>query len=169
LHPTSSLLDHALHHRPFHALGIQRLVDVRTVPRSRQNPQFNRENLARFIPAAGLVYQHAPALGGLRKPRPDSPNGAWTVGGFRGYADYALTQPFKVALDSLLVEASAQPTTVMCAEAVYWRCHRRIIADWALARGDTVIHILAKGRSEPAALTPFARLVGDEVRYPGLA
>lgn len=148
--------------------GIRRVVDVRTMPNSRQNPQFNRDHLERFLPAAGLAYEHAPALGGLRKPRPDSPNGAWTVGSFRGYADHALTPPFKEALAELLGRAAAEPTVVMCAEAVYWSCHRRIIADWALVRGAAVVHILAPGRSDAGGLTPFARIVGDEVRYPGL-
>ncbi len=100
---------------------------------------------------------------------PDSPNGAWTVASFRGYADHALTPAFATALDALLAEAAAAPTAIMCAEAVWWRCHRRIITDWAIARGAAVIHILGAGKSEPGSLTPFARVVGDEVRYPGLA
>jgi uncharacterized protein (DUF488 family) len=149
--------------------GIRLLVDVRTVPRSRRNPQFNREALAALLPAHGIAYRHAPALGGLRHPRPDSPNGAWTVAGFRGYADWALGPEFAAALDELLAWAAAAPTTIMCAEAVWWRCHRRIIADWAMARGAEVVHILASGKTEPATLTPFARVVDGRVVYPGLA
>ncbi len=149
--------------------GVRRLVDVRTVPRSRQNPQFNREHLAEIVPAAGIEYRHVPALGGLRRPRPDSPNGAWTVGSFRGYADHALGAEFAAALDQLLGWAAETPTAIMCAETVWWRCHRRIIADWALARGAEVVHILGKGKTEPATLTPFARVVDGRVLYPGLA
>jgi uncharacterized protein (DUF488 family) len=146
--------------------GVRQLADVRTVPRSRQNPQFNREALATFLPARGIEYRHVPALGGLRKPRPDSPNGAWEVPSFRGYADHALGPEFSAALDDVL--AWPGPTAVMCAEAVWWRCHRRIIADWALARGVEVVHLMAPGKSEPATLTPFARVARGRVTYPGL-
>jgi uncharacterized protein (DUF488 family) len=148
------------------ALGIVRLVDVRTVPRSRTNPQFNREQLATVLPEAGIEYRHAPALGGLRKPRPESTNGAWQVDSFRGYADYAETPAFAAALADLLELAAAAPTAIMCAEAVWWRCHRRIIADWALAQGVEVVHVLGMGKTEPARLTPFARVEGGRVRYP---
>jgi uncharacterized protein (DUF488 family) len=147
---------------------IRRLVDVRTVPRSRRNPQFNRDELAAFLPRHGIEYRHVAALGGLRHPRPDSPNGAWTVPGFRGYADWALGPEFAAALDELLAWAAETPTTVMCAEAVWWRCHRRIIADWAIARGAEVVHILARGKTDAGTLTPFARIQSGRVLYPGL-
>ena len=149
--------------------GVVQLADVRTVPRSRRNPQFAREHLEVVLPRAGIAYRHMKALGGLRKPRADSPNGAWTVGSFRGYADHALGPEFGAALDDLLAWAAAAPTAVMCAEAVWWRCHRRIIADWALARGVEVVHLMDRGKQEPATLTPFARVAGGRVTYPGLA
>lgn len=145
------------------------LVDVRTVPRSRAHPHWSRERMAVSLPAAGIEYRHAPALGGLRRPvKGQSINGAWQVGGFRGYADYALTPPFAAALDELLALAASRPTTIMCAEALWWQCHRRIITDWVLARGVPVVHILGPGKSEPASLTPFARVEGGRVTYPDL-
>ena len=148
--------------------GVRQLADVRTVPRSRQNPQFNREHLAEFLPRAGIAYRHVPALGGLRKPRPDSPNGGWQVPAFRGYADHALGAEFAAALDELLAWAAEAPTATMCAEAVWWRCHRRIIADWALARGEPVVHLLGPGKSEAGTLTPFAQMAERQMTYPGL-
>jgi len=148
--------------------AIARLVDVRTVPRSRANPQWSKANMEKLLPAHGIVYEHEPALGGLRHPRSDSKNGGWENASFRGYADYAETPVFATALEQLLEAAAAVRTTVMCAEAVWWRCHRRIIADWAIARGVEVVHILGPGKSEPATLTPFARVEGGRVRYPAL-
>jgi uncharacterized protein (DUF488 family) len=147
---------------------IARLVDVRTVPRSRANPQSSKVNLERVLPASGIEYEHEPALGGLRHPRADSTNGAWESPSFRGYADYAESAVFETALIRLLDGAAKIRTATMCAEAVWWRCHRRIIADWAIARGVEVVHILGPGKSEPATLTPFARVEGGRVRYPAL-
>ncbi len=146
--------------------GIERLVDVRTIPRSRHNPQFNREALE----AAGLpfAYRHAPELGGLRRPHADSLNLAWRHPGFRGFADYMETPDFAMALDQLIGEARAAPTAIMCAEAVPWRCHRSLIADALAARGLEVRHVTGPGEPRIHTLTPFARLVGDCVTYHGL-
>ena len=148
--------------------NIACLVDVRTVPRSRAHPHFNREHMAVALPAAGIEYRHAAALGGLRRPSKETVNGGWTVGGFRGYADHALGSEFAAALDDLLALCADRPTAIMCAEAVWWQCHRRIITDWVLARGIAVVHILGPGKGEPAALTPFARVDGRRVTYPDL-
>lgn len=151
-----------------HGAGVKRLVDVRTVPKSRAHPQWWKERMAISLPAAGIEYVHKKELGGLRRPTGGSENGAWEVGGFRGYADYALTAEFARALDELLALAAERPTAIMCAEAVWWQCHRRIITDWALARGVTVKHIMAAGRLEDAKLTPFARVANGRVTYPDL-
>lgn len=150
------------------AHGIEVLVDVRTVPRSRHNPQFDRSALPATLEAAGLSYRHMADLGGLRKPRPDSPYTAWTNPSFRGYADHMDTPAFALALDQLIALARERSTAVMCAEAVPWRCHRSLIADALLARGIEVRHIHDARRAEPHRLTPFARIVGARVAYPGL-
>jgi uncharacterized protein (DUF488 family) len=149
------------------AHGVVCLADIRTIPRSRRNPQFNRETLAATLPAAGIRYEHVPALGGLRRPRADSINTAWRNDAFRGYADHMQTADFRHALDALVREASVTPTAVMCAESVPWRCHRSLVADALTARGVLVRHILTTTRAEPHALTPWARVSGTEVTYPG--
>ena len=147
--------------------GIGRLIDVRTIPRSRHNPQFNREALeAARLP---FTYRHAPELGGLRRPDADSRNVAWRHPGFRGFGDYMETPDFITALDQLIGEARAAPTAIMCAEAVPWRCHRSLIADALVARGMEVRHITGPGEPRIHTLTPFARLAGDRVTYHGLA
>ena len=140
------------------AHGVTQLADVRTIPKSRRHPHFAQEALSVSLPAAGIVYRHFPGLGGLRKPASDSPNGGWRHAGFRGYADYMRTPAFAAALADLAEWSRAAPTAVMCAEAVWWRCHRRIIADYLLAAGETVFHILGKGHVELATMTPAARL-----------
>jgi len=150
------------------AHAVETLVDVRTVPRSRHNPQFNRESLAESLPARGIAYVHLPALGGLRRARADSPNGAWRNASFRGYADYMQTMEFERGLEELLAIARRSPTAVMCAEAVPWRCHRSLIADALVARGIEVRHIAGERRAEPHRLTPFARVDGIRVTYPPL-
>jgi uncharacterized protein (DUF488 family) len=150
------------------AHGIAVLVDVRTVPRSRHNPQFDQSALPATLEAAGLAYRHMADLGGLRKPRPDSPHTAWTNPSFRGYADHMDTPAFALALDQLIALARERSTAVMCAEAVPWRCHRSLIADALLARGIEVRHIHDARLAEPHRLTPFARIVGARVAYPGL-
>jgi len=147
---------------------IQQLADVRTIPRSRRHPQFSKEALSVSLPAAGIAYRHVAALGGLRKPRADSTNTAWRHEGFRGYADYMESSTFEQAVDDLLVWADAAPTAVMCAEAVWWQCHRRLLADALLARGRDVRHIMTPDSAPPHELTEFARIEGARVRYPGL-
>ncbi len=148
------------------AHGIRLVVDVRTVPRSRHNPQFDRTALPATLDAAGIGYRHEPDLGGLRHARRDSPNGAWRNESFRGYADYMQTPAFDEALDRLAGLASEAPTAIMCAEAVPWRCHRSLIADAWMARGGIVLHVVSAARAEPHELTPFARVEGTRVTYP---
>ncbi|MBP7149201.1 MAG: DUF488 domain-containing protein [Acidobacteria bacterium] len=148
------------------AHGVRRLADVRTVPGSRRNPQFGREALATALAAAGIDYVHLRELGGLRRPRPGSPNGGWQNDSFRGYADYMQTPEFDAALANLLTLSREAPTAVMCAEAVPWRCHRSLIADALLVRGVPVEHILGPGRRQPHRLTTFARVDGTHLTYP---
>jgi uncharacterized protein (DUF488 family) len=140
--------------------GVGVLVDLRTVPRSRTNPQFNADALPAPLKAAGIGYRHIAALGGLRhrpKDAPPSPNVLWRSDPFRNYADYALTEPFRKGLAELRDLAGAQVCAIMCAEAVWWRCHRRIVSDYLLAGGGAVAHIMGPGKIEPARLTPGAR------------
>lgn len=145
------------------AHGIQTLVDIRRVPRSRMNPQFNRERLQEALPAVGLGYLHIEALGGLREPTETSrsPNAGWKVTAFRNYADYALTQAFATAFSRLLDRAARESCAIMCAEADWRQCHRRIVTDYLLAHAAEVVHILDAQRTESASLTPFATLRGD--------
>jgi uncharacterized protein (DUF488 family) len=146
--------------------GISRLIDVRTIPRSRHNPQYNSEALAAALAAAGIAYEHRKELGGLRHPRKDSPNTAWRNDSFRGYADYMQTPEFTAALDALIALAGREPVAIMCAEAVPWRCHRSLIADALVVRGILVEHIMSAGKAEPHALTSFAHAEGAWVTYP---
>jgi len=148
------------------AQGVAQLVDVRTIPRSRRNPQFHREALAETLPTAGIAYVHMSRLGGLRKTRADSVNLGWRNAGFRGYADYMETPEFARGLEALIELARQRPTAIMCAETVSWRCHRSLIADALTARGIAVEHILAAGRAEPHVLTAFAVVRGTRVTYP---
>lgn len=149
------------------AFEIALVVDVRHYPGSRKYPQFNRESLARELPRAGVAYRHLVALGGRRPTAKDSLNEGWEEAAFRGYADYARTPAFSRALDELIDWASKQATAIMCAEAVWWRCHRRIIADYLILRGVEVFHILGKGRADLAEMTPFARPSEDgTIVYP---
>ena len=141
--------------------GIEVVADIRTVPKSRRHPQFHIDALTAALPAHGLVYRHLPALGGLRRPRKDSPNDAWRNRSFRGYADYALTDEFAAGLEELRRIAAAAPTAMMCAEALWWRCHRRLVADRLVAGGDVVLHIASDGRASPHQLTPFASRNAD--------
>lgn len=145
---------------------IKLLVDVRTVPRSRHNPQFNRETLADSLHAAGIKYQHMPELGGLRHARKDSTNLAWRNLSFRGYADYMETPEFDKALADLIEKSQSKRTAIMCAEAVPWRCHRSLIADALLARGIEALEISSPTRTQPHKMTPFAKLEGTKVHYP---
>jgi uncharacterized protein (DUF488 family) len=144
--------------------AIDRLVDVRSVPRSRTNPQFNTDALPEPLAAAGIGYTHLKALGGLRhrpKGAPPSPNVLWRSDAFRNYADYAMTPSFRAGLEELCDLASRQRCAIMCAEAVWWRCHRRIVADYLLARGVDVEHIMGPHRLDPARLTPGAQVLPD--------
>lgn len=148
------------------AHGVERVVDVRTVPKSRRNPQFGQDLLPGSLAAADMGYTHMPALGGLRRPRPDSPNTGWRNESFRGYADHMQTPQFAAALEEVIALAKKQRIALMCAEAVPWRCHRSLIADALLARGISAEDITGPGRSAPHRLTPFARVRGSEVTYP---
>ncbi|MGH7156446.1 MAG: DUF488 family protein, partial [Acetobacteraceae bacterium] len=135
------------------------VVDVRTIPRSRTNPQFNADTLPESLRRFGIGYRHIARLGGLRGHRKGSgpsPNGFWENASFRNYADYAATSPFRAGLEELRSLAEQQRPAIMCAEAVWWRCHRRIITDYLLIGGDEVYHIMGHGRIEPARLTPGA-------------
>jgi uncharacterized protein (DUF488 family) len=142
-------------------IAIDLLVDIRSIPRSRTNPQFNREALPSALAATGVGYRHLPELGGLRGPRKDgvaSPNTLWRSGAFRNYADYAAANPaFRLGLSELQALArDRRHIAIMCAEAVWWRCHRRIVSDYLLVAGFVVGHILSGDRIEPARLTPGA-------------
>jgi uncharacterized protein (DUF488 family) len=145
---------------------VGHLADVRTIPRSRHNPQFNRDRLVCGFPRAGIGYTHMPALGGLRHARPDSPNQGWRNASFRGFADYMQTPEFEAGLGTLIEAAARARTAIMCAEAVPWRCHRSLIADALCARGIQVEHILSAARTEPHVLTAFAMVEGTRVTYP---
>lgn len=146
---------------------VAQVVDVRRYPASRRHPQFAREALASALAHAGLDYRHEPGLGGRRAARHDSANTAWRSPGFRGYADYMETPEFQEALARLADVARARPTAVLCAEAVPWRCHRQLIADALVARGETVSHILSAARADFHHLSPHAQVLPDgRLRYP---
>lgn len=142
------------------------LADVRTVPRSRRVPHFDRVRLAAELPGRGIEYVHLPELGGLRRPRPDSVNAGWRNQSFRGYADHMDSTEWQGALARLIEVSRERAVAVMCAEAVPWRCHRSLIADGLIARGIEVRHIIGAGPAQRHALTPFARVDGDRVSYP---
>lgn len=146
--------------------GVRRVIDIRTIPRSRHNPQFSRERLSPGLHSARLHYRHFPGLGGLRRPRPDSPNQAWRNLSFRGYADYMQTPEFANALEGCIVLARDEPSALMCAEAVPWRCHRSLVADALLVRGWSVVEIVTEARTRPYRLTPWARVRGRRITYP---
>ena len=148
------------------AHGVKCLVDVRTVPRSRHNPQFNRDTLPATLKQAGIAYAHMEALGGLRHARKDSINSGWRNASFRGYADYMQTPAFEAGLDDLIRIASRAETAIMCAEAVPWRCHRSMIADALTVRGYTVEDIMSLTKTQPHSLTPFAQVEGTQITYP---
>ena len=150
------------------AHDVRQLIDVRTIPKSRRNPQFNRDELAAALKRSKILYKHVPELGGLRHPRKDSINTAWQNASFRGYADYMQTQQFDESLRELMQEAATRRTAIMCAEAVPWRCHRSLIADALAARGVEVEHIMSPTTRKPHSFTPFARIEGQTVTYPGL-
>lgn len=148
------------------AHAVERLVDVRTVPRSRHNPQFNQDALPAALAAVGIRYAHLPGLGGLRHTRGDSVNTGWRNASFRGFADYMQTPAFVESLQELLDFISGERIALMCAEAVPWRCHRSLLADALTLRGVRVEHILSGVRCRPHTLTPFARVEGTRITYP---
>jgi len=146
------------------------LVDVRTVPRSRTNPQFNKDVMPASLAPHGIEYTHIAALGGLRGRKVDVPadvNGFWENQSFHNYADYAMTAAFTAGLEELLALGAAKRCAIMCAETVWWRCHRRIITDYLLARGCDVFHIVSSEIPEPARITPDAVAVDSHLEYPG--
>jgi uncharacterized protein (DUF488 family) len=151
-------------------VGVDLLVDVRSIPRSRTNPQFNADALPGPLGNAGIRYRHLSALGGLRhrkKGAPTSLNTFWHVAAFRNYADYAATDAFHTGLNELRALSRDNCCAIMCAEAVWWRCHRRIIADYLLAQGVPVMHIMGSGKVDPARLTPAAHvLTNGTLVYP---
>ena len=146
--------------------GIDHLVDIRTIPRSRHNPQFNDTALANSLTAQHLEYLHIRALGGLRRARKDSPNTGWRNRGFRGYADYMQTEEFQDALEVLIHMSRKERIAIMCAEAVPWRCHRSLVADALSVRGLPVVEILSESSYQMHKLTPFARVEGVRITYP---
>lgn len=146
--------------------GIERLVDIRTMPGSRHNPQFGSDALAGSLKAARIEYVHMEALGGLRRARKDSPNAGWRNKSFRGYADYMQTAAFADAVDALIRLSEQKRTAIMCAEAVPWRCHRSLVADALDVRGVPVIEILSATSYRSHKLTPFARVDGTSITYP---
>jgi uncharacterized protein (DUF488 family) len=146
--------------------GVERLVDVRTAPGSRRHPQFRREAMEWWLPRAGIAYRWERELGGWRRPDPASVNHVLRHPAFRGYADYMRTPPFWVALDRLLALAATAPTVAMCSEALWWRCHRRLLADAAvLVRGAEVLHLDHRGGLEPHRPTEGVRRDGDLLAY----
>lgn len=146
--------------------GIRTLIDVRTIPRSRRNPQFGSDELAKTLTEAGIEYRWMRSLGGLRRPQPDSVNVAWRNDSFRGYADYMQTPEFAAAVEQLIELGSGGDLVIMCAEAVPWRCHRSLIGDALLVRGVEVLDIFDAKNSRPHKLTPFAKLDGERITYP---
>lgn len=148
------------------SVGVQEVWDTRTVPRSRANPQFNRDEFARSLEAAGIAYRHEPRLGGLRKPRKGSTNTAWQNESFRGYADHMQTAAFRAALGELIAAGSERRVAVICAEGNPFRCHRRLIADALLARGVPSYELSAPGKAKANQLSRFAVVTGEGVTYP---
>lgn len=146
--------------------GVKTIADVRLIPKSRRYPHFADTNLATELPKRGIAYAPFRSLGGRRRPVKNSRNCAWRNESFRGYADYMMTDAFRTALDELIDVASKQPTAIMCAEAVPWRCHRSLIGDALIVRGWTVLDIMCAGECKPHRLPDFARVVGERLEYP---
>ena len=145
---------------------IKLLVDVRAWPGSKRYPQFNKDALKESLNAHGIRYEHFPELGGKRKSKPDSRNTAWRNASFHAYADYMETEQFQKGIERLLdVAAEAGPTAIMCAEAVWWRCHRSLVADYLKARGVEVLHVLGANKVDPHPYTSAARIVKGELSY----
>ena len=150
------------------AHGVEVLVDVRTFPASRRYPWFNKRELAESLHNNQIEYKHEPRLGGRRKPRPDSHNSAWRNEQFRGYADHMETDEFKCGVEELLELAAEKRVAIMCAEAVWWRCHRSLVSDYLKAEGHEVVHILDAKKTEEHPFTSAARLVDGKLSYRGL-
>jgi uncharacterized protein (DUF488 family) len=149
------------------AFEVTAVVDIRTIPRSRANPQFNKDALRAALRSRRLRYIHLSELGGLRRTRPDSPNAGWRNASFRGFADYMLTEEFQLGLRKLRVPCAEGRVALMCAEAVPWRCHRSLVADALTARGARVEHIIGSTqRASPHRLTAFAEIAGTRITYP---
>ena len=146
---------------------IKLLADIRRYPGSKRYPHFASEAMARWLPEHGIGYIHMPELGGRRKPLPDSRNTAWRNDQFRAYADYMATDEFRAAIDKLLALAEQQRVTIMCAEAVPWRCHRNLVADDLTRRGIEVMHIIGAGAAKVHTLNPHAQIEGNHLVYPG--
>lgn len=147
------------------SFAIKNLVDIRRLPGSRKFPQFDQENLEIALKESGIHYVHLKELGGRRKVQKDSRNNRWHNASFRGYADYMETEDFERAIIQLEAIALTHPTAYMCAEAVWWRCHRSLVSDYLKAKGWTVLHIMATGKTEEHPYTSPARIVGDRVVY----
>lgn len=163
-------IGHSTHSLPdflalLHSHHILTLADVRTHPGSRRFPHFNQEALAAALQSAGIRYTHLPELGGRRKPRTDSPNTAWKNDSFRGYADYMQTPAFRAGLDHLLALAAESPTAIMCAEALWWRCHRALIADALKSHGHTVLHIETHRPPKEHPYTSAAKIINGQLSY----
>lgn len=152
--------------RLLRAHRVDRLVDIRTIPRSRHNPQFSRESISPSLRKAGIRYRHMAGLGGLRRPRPDSVNAGWRNASFRGYADYMQTAAFRRSLARCIELATHERVALMCAEAVPWRCHRSLVADALLVRGIAAQEITSGVRARPHTLTPWAAVTGIRLTYP---
>jgi uncharacterized protein (DUF488 family) len=150
------------------SFGIDLVADIRTVPKSRHNPQFHIEVLAESLSSVGIDYRHLPGLGGLRQPAKHSINTGWRNASFRGYADYMNTPPFQDAVAELIALAAQRITVIMCAEALFWRCHRALVADALLVRGVDVQHIMGAGKLTPATMTSFAKPDGTQITYPSM-
>ena len=163
-HSTQTLENFA---RVLRAYGIKRVIDIRSIPRSRHNPQFNREALAKFLRSRKINYRHMKELGGLRHARADSTNTGWINASFRGFADYMQMDKFADAIARLIELSAAKPTAIMCAETVPWRCHRSLIADALAVRHVEVWHIFSATSSKPHQLTGFAKIHRGKISYPG--
>jgi uncharacterized protein (DUF488 family) len=146
--------------------GVRQVIDIRAIPKSRHNPQFNSDTLAASLRAAGLGYVHLKELGGLRRAKPDSINSGWRNASFRGYADYMQTPEFNQAMERAVHLAQTTMSALLCAEAVPWRCHRSLVADALLVRGIHVEQIIDEGKPTEHKLTPFARVRGTRITYP---
>jgi uncharacterized protein (DUF488 family) len=148
--------------------GVTLLADIRTIPKSRRNPQYWQDALEESLAGAGIDYVYLSGLGGRRRTRPDSINTAWRNASFRGYADHMQTEEFRTELDRLVTISRERPTAIMCAEAVPWRCHRSLVGDALIVRGIEVIDIMSATSNRPHALTPWARVEGTTITYPAV-